>query len=145
MIIKSLKLNVKSSILLSVLLVFFSGYSLLSQKRLSVAIFQVNEMKDSLTVSQIEMRSFFLTNFKFLKAIKENKSKELILTLKDWDKLSLETKNRLSDFFQIQRFLYFTEKELDIQSWHQDVVINNYTYFISNKLYEQILIELSDD
>jgi hypothetical protein len=145
MIIKSLKVNVKGLILLLFLFVFFTRNSFLSQERTSVRLFQIDELTDSIIDDEFETKSFFLKKIKLLKNIDKSDSKELVLTLKDWDKLNQDTKSKLSNLFHIQRFLYFTEKELEVHSWHLNFVINNYTYFISNNLYEQILIELSDD
>lgn len=145
MIIKSLKVNVKGLILLLFLFVFFSGNSFLSQKRTSVRLFQIDELMDSIIDNQFETKSFFLKKFKLLENIDKSDTKKLVLTLKEWDELNQDTKSKLSNIFHIQRFLYFTEKELEVHSWHLNFVINNYNYFVSNNLFEQVLKELSDD
>lgn len=105
----------------------------------------MENLDDSTLLDESSMKNYISSNFQFIKTSNINNSEVITLNEKDWEKLSDFVKKKLAKSFQIQRFLYFSEKEIEIFNWHIDFIVTNYNYFISSSLFKQVLIELSDD
>jgi hypothetical protein len=119
--------------------------SVFSQNRSQVTLHRLNNLHDTTLSSDILLKDFISSNFQTFKNQINSDLDKTVLSEKDWERLSDFTKNRLAQSFQVQRFLYFSDKEIEIFNWHFDFIINKYNYFISSNCYEQVLNELSDD
>jgi hypothetical protein len=125
--------------------ILISYSSVFSQNRSHVTLHRLNNLHDSTLSSEILMKDFISINFQAVKNQVNSDLDKIVMSEKDWEKLSDNTKNRLAQTFQVQRFLYFSDKEIEIFNWHFDFIINKYNYFVSSHYYEQVLNELSDD
>ena len=125
--------------------ILISCSSVFSQNRSYVTLHRLNNLHDTTLSSDILLKAFISSNFQTFKNQINSDLDKTVLSEKDWGRLSDVTKNRLAQSFQVQRFLYFSDKEIEIFNWHFDFIINKYNYFISSNYYEQILNELSDD
>lgn len=125
--------------------ILISCSSVFSQNRSYVTLHRLNNLHDTTLSSDILLKDFISSNFQTFKNQINSDLDKTVLSEKDWGRLSDVTKNRLAQSFQVQRFLYFSDKEIEIFNWHFDFIINKYNYFISSNYYEQVLNELSDD
>lgn len=125
--------------------ILISCSSVFSQNRSYVTLHRLNNLHDTTLSSDILLKAFISSNFQTFKNQINSDLDKTVLSEKDWERLSDFTKNRLAQSFQVQRFLYFSDKEIEIFNWHFDFIINKYNYFISSNCYEQVLNELSDD
>ena len=125
--------------------ILISYSSVFSQNRSHVTLHRLNNLHDTTLSSDILLKAFISSNFQTFKNQINSDLDKTVLSEKDWGRLSDVTKNRLAQSFQVQRFLYFSDKEIEIFNWHFDFIINKYNYFISSNCYEQVLNELSDD
>ena len=125
--------------------ILISYSSVFSQNRSHVTLHRLNNLHDTTLSSDILLKAFISSNFQTFKNQINSDLDKTVLSEKDWGRLSDFTKNRLAQSFQVQRFLYFSDKEIEIFNWHFDFIINKYNYFISSNCYEQVLNELSDD
>ena len=125
--------------------ILISCSSVFSQNRSYVTLHRLNNLHDTTLSSDILLKDFISSNFQTFKNQINSDLDKTVLSEKDWERLSDFTKNRLAQSFQVQRFLYFSDKEIEIFNWHFDFIINKYNYFISSNYYEQVLNELSDD
>ena len=116
--------------------------SSISQHRQNVTIYRVNELNDSIISNEIALTNFFSDNFSYLKLIDRDYSEKINLTENEWSQLGTETKRLLAEVFQIQRFLYFSDKEIELNKWHFDFIVNSYHYLLHNKLFEKVKLDL---
>ncbi len=141
----SLENNVSKYLFVLIILSFISLSSVFSQNRSRVLLHKMENLHDSTLLDESLMKYHISSNFQIINTSNTNNWETIALNEKDWEKLSDFVKNRLAKSFQIQRFLYFSDKEIEINSWHFEYVVNKYNYFISSSLYQQVLNELSDD
>lgn len=141
----SLEKNVSKYLFVLIILSFISLSSVFSQNRSRVLLHKMENLHDSTLLDESLMKNHISSNFKIINTSITNNWETIALNEKDWENLSDFVKNRLAKSFQIQRFIYFSDKEIEIYNWHFDFIVNKYNYFISSNLYQQVLNELSDD
>lgn len=143
--LNSLQIIVDKNLFILFIIICISSTSVFSQNRNRVLLHNMENLDDSTLLDESSMKNYISSNFQFIKTSNINNSEVITLNEKDWAKLSDFVKNKLAKSFQIQRFLYFSDKEIEIFNWHIDFIVTNYNYFISSSLFKQVLIELSDD
>lgn len=143
--LNSLQIIVDKNLFILFIIIYISSTSVFSQNRNRVLLHNMENLDDSTLLDESSMKNYISSNFQFIKTSNINNSEVITLNEKDWEKLSDFVKKKLAKSFQIQRFLYFSDKEIEIFNWHIDFIVTNYNYFISSSLFKQVLIELSDD
>lgn len=116
--------------------------SSLSQYRKTLTLHKVHELNDSIISNEIALTNFFSDNFSYLKLIDRGDFEKIIISENEWSELEAETKRLLAEVFQIQRFLYFSDKEIELNKWHFDFIVNSYHYLIPNKLFDMVKLDL---
>lgn len=116
--------------------------SSLSQHRKTLTLHKVHELNDSIISNEIALTNFFSANFSYLKLIDRDDSEKINISENEWSELEAETKRLLAEVFQIQRFLYFSDKEIELNKWHFDFIVNSYHYLIPNKLFDMVKLDL---
>lgn len=139
----SLSISRLNSMKILLFVTFLSAtMSSLSQQRKILTLHKVHELNDSIISNEIALTNFFSDNFSYLKLIDRDDSEKINISENEWSELEAETKRLLAEVFQIQRFLYFSDKEIELNKWHFDFIVNSYHYLIPNKLFDMVKLDL---
>lgn len=125
-------------------LVSFSISYSFSQSKSNVTIYTARGLSDSILTNQNLLTEYFFQNFNYLSSIhsEEGNYNNLTLSRDQWNTLNELTKKNLANAFQMQRFMFFSNKKVEISKWHIDFIVNSGNYFVSKSLFDKIKSEL---